>query len=160
MINFNFLDNFKWVRKRQGGHWVKTKERGWITKASFDFYIGYGFDPIYLGEEERWGEYILCSAIWYKHLSLEKPEILEIRGYRPYNVDEGIVFCGWRHPNCMYSMVSLTGKRSVPSEVGESIQGFLTNKNRFVDREEGGVIAYNAGQTKKIKKYLFSEDLW
>lgn len=160
MINFNFLDNFKWVRKRQGGHWVKTKERGWITKASFDLYVGYGFDPIYLGEEERWGEYILCSAVWYKDLPLEKPEILENRGYRPYNVDTGIVFSGWRHVNCIYAMVSLTGKRSVSAEVGESVQGFLTNKNRFVDRKEAGKIAYDAGQTKKLITYLFSEDLW
>jgi hypothetical protein len=31
-------------------------------------------------------------------------------------------------------------KGSVTSEVGEYIQGFLTSKNRFVDREEGAKI--------------------
>lgn len=103
-------------------------------------------------------EYILCSAIWYKDLPLERPEVLEPRGFSPYNVDRGIVFCGWRHMNCLYQMVAITGKPQ--HEVGEEIQGFLTSKNRFVDRVEGGEIAFLSGQTKDIKKCLFSEDLW
>jgi hypothetical protein len=103
-------------------------------------------------------EYILCSAIWYKDLPLERPEALQPRGFSPYNVDRGIVFCGWRHTNCLYQMVAITGK--MQHEVGEEIQGFLTSKNRFVDREEGGEIAFSAGQTKELKKFLYSEDLW
>lgn len=103
-------------------------------------------------------EYILCSAIWYKDLPLEKPEVLEPRGFSPYNVDRGIVFCGWRHMNCLYQMVAITGKSQ--HDAGEEIQGFLTSKNRFVDRVEGGEIAFSSGQTKDLKKYLFSEDLW
>ena len=39
-------------------------------------------------------EYILCSAIWYKELPLIEPEVLKLRGFAPYNVDIGIVFCG------------------------------------------------------------------
>lgn len=105
-------------------------------------------------------EYILCSAIWYKELPLKNEEILRIRGISPYNVDKGIVFCGWRHPNCMYQMVAITGLRSVESEVGKYVQGFLTNTNRFVDRKEGGEIAFKSGQTKELKKTLYSEDLW
>lgn len=103
-------------------------------------------------------EYILCSAIWYKDLPLEKPEVLEPRGFSPYNVDRGIVFCGWRHMNCLYQMVAITGK--FQDDAGEEIQGFLTSKNRFVDREEAGRIAFSVGQTKELKSYLFSEDLW
>jgi hypothetical protein len=101
---------------------------------------------------------ILCAAIWYKELPLLKPEVLEPRGFSPYNVDKGIVFCGWRHSNCIYQKVAVTGLRD--SESGENVQGFLTSDNRFVDREEGAVIALNAGQIKEQKKRLFSEDLY
>ena len=107
-------------------------------------------------------EYILCAAIWYKDLPLIRPEVLEPRGFRPYNVDRGVVISGWRHGNCIYQMVSITGKKSF--EVGESIQGFLTNKNRFVDRVEGYEIASFAGQLndrpRGDSKRLFSEDLY
>ena len=102
-------------------------------------------------------EYILCSAIWYKDLPLIKEGLAN---QNPKNVDRGIVFCGHRHPHCMYSMCAITGKRSVEPEVGEYIQGFLTNKNRFVDREEGAIIAFDANQIKKEKQTLYSEDLY
>jgi alpha-D-ribose 1-methylphosphonate 5-triphosphate synthase subunit PhnL len=103
-------------------------------------------------------ERILCAATWYKDLPLIMPEVLQIRGYAPYNVHEGIVFSGWRHTNCLYQMVAITGKRDC--EVGRHIQGFLTNFNRFVDRKEAGEIAYSAKQTKNLHKHLFSEDLY
>jgi hypothetical protein len=103
-------------------------------------------------------EYILCAAIWYKDLPLKKPEVLENRGYRPYNVDKGIVFSGWRHPNCLYQMVAIYGEPD--SKVGEHIQGFLTSKNRFVDRKEGAEVAARTKQTDTLKSILFSEDLY
>jgi hypothetical protein len=103
-------------------------------------------------------EYILCAAIWYKELPLKKDEILRIRGFSPYNIDCGIVISGWRHSNCIYQMVAITGLRNC--EAGLSEQGFLTNKNRFVDRTEGAQIAFDAGQTKTLLKILFSEDLY
>jgi hypothetical protein len=108
-------------------------------------------------------EKIICSAIWYKDLPLVKPEVLRHRGFSPYNVDRGIVFCGWRHMNCMYQMVAITGLRSCESEVGEYMQGFLTNKNRFVDRKEGAEIAIREGQVINPNvnpNMLFSEDLY
>lgn len=105
-------------------------------------------------------EKIICSAIWYKELELKKPEVLEPRNYRPNNCDRGIVFCGWRHPNCLYQMVAITGKRQ--AEVGDYESGFLTNKNRFVGRKEGAKIALETNQIEKLQygKQLFSEDLW
>ena len=102
-------------------------------------------------------EYILCAAIWYKDLPLIKEGF---NNQNPKNVDKGIVFCGHRHVHCMYSMIAITGKRSVEPEVGEYIQGFLTNKNRFVDREEGAIKAFDANQIKKEKQTLYSEDLY
>jgi hypothetical protein len=95
-------------------------------------------------------EYILCAAIWYKELPTP---IYTVR-----NVDKGIVFCGHRHPHCIHQMIAMTGKYQ--SEVGEYIQGFLTNTNRFVDRTEAAEIAFNAKQTKELFKNLFSENLY
>lgn len=107
-------------------------------------------------------EYVVCSAIWYKELELFNEQVLRIRGNSPYNVDRGIVFCGLRHPTCQYQMVAITGKRSIKSEVGEYIQGFLTNKNRFLTREEAEILVKSNGQLKTeiIGGVLTSEDLW
>lgn len=55
----------------------------------------------------------------------------------------------------------MTGKKQC--EVGEEIQGFLTNKNRFVDREEAAKIALAAQQIDCLqysKTKLYSEDLY
>ena len=103
-------------------------------------------------------EYILCSAIWYKELPLIKGEVLIPKGMSPYNVDKGIVFCGWRHANCLYQKVAITGLPD--SKSGEHEQGFITSKNIFVTREEAAEIAFKAGQIDEPKKYLFSEDVW
>ena len=97
-------------------------------------------------------EAIICAAIWYKEQPTAK--------IQPINVDRGVVVCGHRHPHCIHVFVALTGKRSVTTECGEYEQGFLTNKNRFVDRYEGGRIAFAAGQTKELKNFLFSEDIY
>jgi hypothetical protein len=108
-------------------------------------------------------EYILCAAVWYKELPMVRPEVLDNRGFRPYNVDKGVVISGWRHGNCIYQMVAITGLRSIPAEAGEEEQGFLTNKNRFVDRQEGWAIAYAAGQIDQSRGEtgtLYSEDLY
>lgn len=103
-------------------------------------------------------EYILCAAVWYDNFLLEKEEVLRIRGFSPYNIERGIVFSGWRHPNCLYQAVAIAG---LPShKLGEVSQGFLTNKNRYVEREEAGKIAFEAGQTKELKTILFSEDIY
>ncbi len=104
-------------------------------------------------------EYILCAAIWYKEIPLKK----EIPQVLPKNCDKGLVVLGHRHGQCMWTMGCLTGLRSVtnaPDGVGEYKQGFITNTNRFVDRQEAGVIAFNADQTKELKTILYSEDLY
>jgi len=104
-------------------------------------------------------EYILCSAIWYKELPLIRTDI-PIGHYLPTNCTCGIVFAGRNHMQCLYQMVVLTGKTQ--AEVGEYSSGFLTNKNRFVNRTEGMIIAKKAKQVSETyhKKRLFSEDLF
>jgi len=108
-------------------------------------------------EQER----ILCAAIWYKDIPLKK---LNIPNQNPINVDKGAVFCGYRHPHCMYTMVAVTGLRSVKfavDGVGEQVQGFLTSYNRFVNREEAAKIHIeNGGKLNYSSKELYSEDLY
>ncbi|MCK9574668.1 MAG: hypothetical protein WC979_00225 [Candidatus Pacearchaeota archaeon] len=106
-------------------------------------------------------EYILCAANWYLDFPIVDKDFPE--GFcRPKNCDSGMVFSGLRHHNCLYQMVAITGKPQ--HEMGREIQGFLTNKNRFVGREEGLIIALNANQVKDIDdvrgKRLHSEDLY
>lgn len=108
-------------------------------------------------------ERILCAAIWYKELDkMSDKWVPNIEGYiRPKNIDRGIVICGYRHPSCMYTMIAITGKRSVYVECGEYVQGFLTSENRFVDREEGAQIFVKCGgKLNYSSKELFSEDLY
>lgn len=103
-------------------------------------------------------EKILCAAIWYKEIPIQR--LIE-DNVLPRNLNKGLVFCGFRHCHCMYTMVSVTGLRSDDSEVGEEVQGFLTNKNRFVDREEAATIFIaNGGTLKYSSTELYSEDLY
>jgi hypothetical protein len=104
-------------------------------------------------------EYILCAAVWYKEIVLKKdiPQVL------PKNCDRGLVVLGYRHGQAMWTMSCLTGLRSVEKAedgVGEHEQGFLTNTNRFVNREEAAQIAFDVGQIKQHTITLYSEDLY
>ena len=107
-------------------------------------------------------EKILCAAIWYKDIPLKKV----ISGVLPKNCDRGLVVLGHRHGQCMWTMGSLTGLRSVTNAVdgvGKYKQGFLTNLNRFVDRQEAWEIAKKANQIIKVsggEGTLYSEDLY
>lgn len=105
-------------------------------------------------------EKIICAAVWYKDLKLKKD--MPTYSYLPKNLDKGIVFSGHRHGQCIYSKCAITGLRD--AESGVSIQGFLTSKNRFVDRESALKIALKQGQVidqSKIRgNKLYSEDLY
>lgn len=105
-------------------------------------------------------EAIICSAIWYKEFPMKRVD-LPLRHHNPKNIDQGVVFCGHRHPHCMYTMMAVTGLKSRSDEVGPIVQGFLTNTNRFVDREEGAQIHIaNGGKLNYSEKTLYSEDLY
>lgn len=99
-------------------------------------------------------EYILCAAVWYKDFPLGE--------HQPKNIDKGIVLCGHRHGCIIQQHVVLMGKRQ--AEMGSYTQGFLTNKNRFVDRLEALKLALAANQVKDVnnirKSGLYSEDLY
>jgi len=104
-------------------------------------------------------EYILCASIWYKKIPVKNnaPRLL------PKNINSGLVVLGHRHGHCIRNVYVLTGLRTVTyaeDATGEHIQGFLTNKNRFVSRRLGAKIAFKAGQINKEIKTLYSEDLY
>ena len=103
-------------------------------------------------------EKIVCAANWYKSFPLIENEA-PVGFTRPINCHEGIVFCGLRHHNCLHQMISITGKTQ--SEMGNEVQGFLTTRNRFVDRKEGALIWLAQGGTLEYSdERLFSEDLY
>lgn len=98
-------------------------------------------------EQER----ILCSAIWV--------DDYEFYPHQPINIPTGFVATGLRHCNCFVAL-SLT---KIQYKSLDYVQGFLTNKNRFVDREEGAKIALACGQIEKLNHSdtkLYSEDLY
>lgn len=98
-------------------------------------------------------EKILCAAIWYK----EQPQL--VSHYNPINIGKGVVLCGYRHHNIIGQCISLLNKKQ--HEMGEYVQGFLTSKNRFLDREEAAKLWKEQGNTLQYTdNELFSEDLY
>lgn len=97
-------------------------------------------------------QYIICSAIWFKD---GKNHI-----HQPKNIDNGFVICGRRHHNVFYTIAALGIDLSQVEFEERSVQGFLTSDDLFVDRIVGAEIALKSGQTKDLKKMLFSEDLY
>ena len=108
-------------------------------------------------------EFIVCAAIHFD-------DGIEHEGHHP--VKSGFVICGLRHCN-IYSGV-YAAIQAADGEYGKILslnepnntrtkitEGFLTSKNRFVDRKEAYKIALHAGQVKeKDNEKLFSEDLY
>lgn len=94
-------------------------------------------------------EYIMCAAI---HLD----DGIDYH-HQPYNIDKGVVFCGWRHA-CIIQQY----KDNLHWKNSDKVQGFLTNKNRFLTRDEGLELVRENGQLEKelIGGILTSEDLW
>ena len=101
-------------------------------------------------------EYIICSAIHFN--DGKKHE------HQPKNITNGFVVCGRRHHNCYITTWILNGEKSMSEKMteanGRAIQGFLTSKDRFVDRKEGGKIAYEQKQIDRETDCMFSEDLY
>ena len=108
-------------------------------------------------------EKIYCAAIWYHEINPDFP--LGLRN--PDNVAEGVVVLGHRHGDIIRNVCNLLGKRTVENgedSVGEYTQGFLTNKNRFVNRFEAAKIAWEQNQIidtgRSNPSYLYSEDIY
>lgn len=94
-------------------------------------------------------EYIICAAIHFKD---EKKYL-----HQPKNIESGFVICGRRHHNCFMSKKLM---EEFSEAKGTAIQGFLTSKDRFLNRKEAGKLAFEVGQILKETNCLFSEDLY
>lgn len=98
-------------------------------------------------------EKIICSAIHF--LDGEK------HVHQPKNIESGFVVTGRRHHNC-FATISILANKNLKNI--QSIQGFLTSEDRFLNREESLVLAKEAGQIKDLNNIrgngLFSEDLY
>lgn len=93
-------------------------------------------------------EYILCAAVHFDDGVLRTH-------HAQYGT--GVLACGYRHHNCF----ALRPK----GFEGKETQGFLTSRDRFVDRKEAKRIATAAGQLISREEglsftSLYSEDLY
>lgn len=86
------------------------------------------------------------------------------------NISTGIVLCGFRH-GCIFPQLNFASqgnlklvKDRLDNGIEEKSQGFITNHNRYVEREEALQIALAANQVLDLKEVrgnrLFSEDLY
>lgn len=73
-------------------------------------------------------EHILCAAIWCD----------DGKCYLHQPVERGFVISGWRHSNCIHTLMALYGKRKADALFSKNkvAYGFLTSHNRFVSRSE------------------------
>lgn len=97
-------------------------------------------------------EYIICSAIWYNDGQQHDGQ--------PRNIDIGFVIAGRRHYNCYATAKALAGidntiklkveniENTMSREEYKKHQGFITSKDRYVDRREAYLIAKDVGQIR------------
>lgn len=87
--------------------------------------------------KEKTKEKVLCAAIWLKD---DKQYV-----FQPRNIDRGIVLCGYRHESIIGQMEAMGYKGYNISEDNQ-VQGFLTSKNRFLNRAEARNLVLKTGQ--------------
>lgn len=85
--------------------------------------------------------------------------------HQPKNISSGMCIAGWMHGNIIVIGSKIFGNAGERSKKGiVETQGFLTSKNRFVDRVEAGKIALACGQIEKLSYFdgekLDSSDLY
>jgi hypothetical protein len=72
---------------------------------------------------------ILCAAVWHKAFNVNIS--------RPLNLDFGTVFTGRRHSNCYEQIIAF----DVPAKHRDYVDGFLTENNVFLTREQAYLVA-------------------
>jgi hypothetical protein len=97
-------------------------------------------------------ERIICAAI---HYDMDGEYF-----HQPKNIDHGFVVCGRRHSNCLSTVAALLPEGKLKITRCTSTQGFITTKDRFVNRQEARDIAVKCGITPDHSTDLFSEDLY
>jgi len=104
-------------------------------------------------------EFILCAAIHFKNGAETTVE----------GVESGVIICGRRHGDCYAVLKGMIGDDVNFSTLPDrDSQGFLTSKNRYVDRKEAWKIAEENNQIKfgyeasnnGVDSELISENLY
>ena len=96
-------------------------------------------------------EYILCAALYIKNNSEYNSQ--------PINIHKGFVICGRRHHNCgeILKIMNISSDNDI-------IEGFLTSKNRFLNRKDAYKIAFIRKQISDDytidEGILISEDIY
>ena len=97
---------------------------------------------------ENSNEKIICAAIYYNDYTKHH--------HQPTNINTGFVICGYRHCSILSAAYALCASKQL-----EKVEGFLTNRNRFLDRADAKIVAMQSGQIRETKfNELYSEDLY
>lgn len=84
-------------------------------------------------------------------------ERIKCSAIKAYVNDYHSIFCGFRHADILEYMFN----HKIEYDKTKTIQGFLTTEDRFVDRYEGALIAFDANQINDPNiTCLYSEDIW
>lgn len=83
---------------------------------------------------------------------MERKEFILCAAIRLFN---GTIVSGFRHKDCYEVLRDLVPDLTESEEPGREDQGFLTSKNRYVDRAEGFKIAK---ENKQIIHSMFDND--
>lgn len=95
-------------------------------------------------------EIVICAAIYFDD-GIKHP-------HQPTNIEHGFIIGGWRHHSIIATATILNC-----IDKSNHIQGFLTSKNRFLNRKEAKELVLQTGQPISPHTYsndLFSEDLY
>jgi hypothetical protein len=96
-------------------------------------------------------EYIICAAIYCQDNKVHREQ--------PSNIKTGFVVCGRRHSD-VFALLEALGVKFKDYSEEKLKDGFITSKNRFVDRFEAAQVANKAGQLRKPLDWLQSEELY
>lgn len=77
---------------------------------------------------------ILCAAVWHKSYNADIS--------RPLSTEFGTVFTGRRHSNCYEQIITF----DIPVKDFDCVDGFLTENNVFLNREQAWLVAGLNGQ--------------
>lgn len=83
-------------------------------------------------------EYIICSAVHYDDGIIHQEQ--------PININTGIVVTGRRHNNCFYSLKQMASYDESKVTKENTIAGFLTNFDNFLNRKEAFKLAEKNNQ--------------
>lgn len=81
-------------------------------------------------------------------------------------LQDGRVIRGHRHDDCLQTAMKWRRAGQEVGSIQQAAQGFLTSHERFVSREEGARLTYEAGRLSAqtgapfTSNLLFSEDLY